>query len=174
MVTTSIARRMRAGSIMDRQVATIAAAIIMFGMASSATAFEDYSRAERDSLNIRHLQSELMVAALSCGLRPQYNATVKRFEAELVGRGHDLKQLFRRTFGSSSERELDRFVTALANQSSTNSLNRGAGYCSESAQLFTEILALPVANLAVFWDGRANIDRALLPAPIESAAAPGN
>ena len=174
MVTTKRARRMRAGRVMNRQVATIAAAIMISGVASTATAYEDYSRAEWDSLNIRHLQSELMVAALSCGLRPQYNAMVKRFEAELIDRGQDLKQLFRRTFGSASQRELDRFVTALANQSSTRSLSRGASYCAESAQLFDEILSLPATSLAVFWQGRADIDRELLPVPIESAAAPRN
>lgn len=159
---------------MSRQVATIAAAVMIFGVASSATAFEDFTHAERDSLNVRHLQSELMVAALSCDLRPQYNATVKRFEAELVGHGQDLKQLFKRTYGRGGERELNRFVTALANQSSASSLSRGASYCAESAQLFTQILDLPTSDLAVFWSSRAVIDRDLLPGPIESAAAPRN
>ncbi|MHA1564524.1 MAG: hypothetical protein ACTSX7_04350 [Alphaproteobacteria bacterium] len=159
---------------MRRQVAILATVIGMTAAAPAASAFEDFSGKDRDSLNIRHLQSQLMVAALSCNLRPQYNATIGRFEAELIRHGRDLRHLFKRTYGKSSERELNRFVTAMANHASVSSLNSGAAYCRDATLLFTEILALPVSSLAVFWDGRADIDRNLLPGPIESAAAPAN
>lgn len=159
---------------MRRQVAIFTAVIGMVAAAPIASAFDGFSSRDRNSVNIRHLQSQLMVAALSCDLRPQYNATIERFEAELIQHGQDLRRLFNRSYGKSGERELDRFVTALANNASVSSLNRGAGYCREAGFLFTEILALPVSSLAVYWDGRADINSSLLPGPIESAAAPHN
>ena len=161
---------------MRRQVAILATVIAMAAAAPAASAFEGFSGRDRDSLNVRHMQSQLMVAALSCNLimRPQYNATINRFEVELIRHGHDFKQLFKRSYGSIGDRELNRFVTALANNASVSSLNSGASYCRDAALLFTEILALPVSSLAGFWDGRTDIDRNLLPAPIESAEAPAN
>ncbi len=174
MATTIEARRKRAGGLMTRQVASIAAAVIIAGMATSAAAFEGFSSNEKAALNVRHLQSELMVAALSCDLRPQYNAAIDRFQDEWVSHGQELKQLFRRTYAGGGERELNRFVTALANEASAESLSRGGGYCRDARSLFTEILALPRRSLAVFWDGRADISQEHLPGRIESAAAPRN
>ena len=78
---------------MRRQVAILATVIAMAAAAPAASAFEGFSGRDRDSLNVRHMQSQLMVAALSCNLRPQYNATINRFEVELIRHGHDLKQL---------------------------------------------------------------------------------
>ncbi len=174
MTRANTARRTRAANRMRRQVAILTAVIGMVAAAPMASAFDGFSSRDRDSINIRHLQSQLMVAALSCNLRPQYNATMARFEVELIQHGQDLRHLFKRTYGKSSERELNRFVTAMANNASVSSLNSGAGFCRESGLLFAEILALPVSSLAVFWDGRADINRSLLPAPIESAAAAHN
>lgn len=117
---------------------------------------------------MRQLQSEMMVAALSCQMRNDYNTVVARFERELVGHGQALREYFRQAHGSRAQRELDRFITAQANQASSDMIAAGAGYCRQAGVMFEEVLALPVSSLGVYsvrrFDGQG------LP-QVESAAA---
>ncbi len=106
----------------------LGAALIAAGLfvASPAGAFEDATPAERSALNVRLLQSDMMVAALSCQLRDDYNAMVRRFGPELARHGSDLRGLFARTYGSGGEAELNKYVTRLANESSARRIEAGA------------------------------------------------
>ena len=65
---------------------------------------------DREALSMRLLQTELMVAALSCQRKSDYNAFIRRFEKELVVHGRNLKRIFKRTYGGKS-RQLESFVT---------------------------------------------------------------
>lgn len=96
---------------------------------------------EHSALEARILQIELMVAALTCGEHERYNAFVKKFRRELVERGHTLRHLFQRAYPGADERELNRFVTRLANQASERSLAGWRSYCSKAWWLFSEALA---------------------------------
>lgn len=111
-----------------------------------------------------------MVAALSCNLRGDYNATVARFESELVDHGQALRNYFNQAHGKRGQRELDRFITALANEASSNSLTAGGGYCGAAGVMFEEVLALPVSAIGSYSLNRFDPDGELLPR-IESAAA---
>ncbi len=111
-----------------------------------------------------------MVAALSCNMRGDYNATIARFEGELIGHGQALRHYFNQAHGKRGQRELDRFITALANQASSASLSAGGGYCGSAGAMFDEVLALPVSALGNYSIDRFDPDGDLLPR-IESAAA---
>lgn len=91
--------------------------------------------AEQPALNARVLQAHLMVAALSCNERARYNSFVKKFQGELVARGRAVTAMFDRAYGRNASTQINRFVTALANDASSRSLASGQ-FCSDAAFLF--------------------------------------
>jgi hypothetical protein len=70
---------------------------------------------------VRRLQSTLMVAALRCDARPHYNEFVTVHKSALQENGRTLKQEFQRRHGRAGQREMDKFVTVLANEASARS-----------------------------------------------------
>ena len=66
-----------------------------------------------------------MVAALSCGAREyrsKYNDFVVRFRPALRRNGRTLRAIFKRTYGAHGRRQLDTYVTRLANEASVRSM----------------------------------------------------
>lgn len=95
---------------------------------------------EIKALNIRAMQAELMVAALSCGLSNEYNGFMKLFKTDLTGNSRGIKSYFTRVHGSGAKREMNRFVTNLANVSSNRSLNVDLNeYCNNISQVFFDL-----------------------------------
>lgn len=93
------------------------------------------------ALNARVLQTELMVAALACGEQKRYNAFVTTFRRELAAQGGSLRRLFSRAYGSAGTREMNAFVTRLANDASIRSAAAGGRYCVGAAALMAEAMA---------------------------------
>ncbi|MGB8273988.1 MAG: hypothetical protein WCF16_01820 [Alphaproteobacteria bacterium] len=132
-----------------RAVAAAAAAVLaLMDVASAATcALAD----EKIALDTRTLQSELIVAALSCNEKARYGAFVKKFEQVLVANGDSLRQYFRRAYGAAGETHMNRLVTVLANGASARSMGQNNSvYCANEAALFTQVLALSPQELPVF------------------------
>lgn len=101
------------------------------------------SPSEKAALDVRVLQSELMVAALTCGENARYNAFVEKFHPQLVGFGQALKSYFARAFGTSGEYQMDHFVTRLANDATTRRTQFSMPqYCSNSVNLFNAVLGV--------------------------------
>jgi hypothetical protein len=109
----------------------------------------------------------MMVAALSCDLRGQYNDAVRRFQAELVLHGRNLRGYFDRRHGKQGQARLDRFVTKMANQASSRSIALGTGYCASAEQMMARVLALPPNSLAAF--SRGTVDLATMQVTTEVA-----
>lgn len=104
------------------------------------------SKYEKQSLEMRALQSELMVAALACGKKAEYNFYVSRFTPDLRWHGKQLRSFFNRTYGAASEKKLNQFVTQMANQASRLSLSRNnAQYCNHANRVFHRV------NAAMPW-----------------------
>jgi hypothetical protein len=99
-----------------------------------------------------------MVAALTCGERPSYNAFAKRFRSQLVAHGTNLRGYFRRSYGSAGETHLNHFVTELANAASQRSLSDPAAYCRDAARRFAAILALEPKQLLSYVAHQPHID----------------
>lgn len=109
-------------------------------VAAQANATSCALKPEEQSLHMRALQSELMVAALACGKKQDYNRYVSQFSPDLKWQGTQLKSYFSRNYGGASERQLNSFVTQMANQASRLSLAKDRDdYCSQAAQLFTKM-----------------------------------
>lgn len=125
----------------------IAAAGLAAVMATTTPASAaQVTAAERLALSARVLQTELMVAALTCDDHASYNAFVHKFQAQLVAHGRTLRALFHHHFGAAGTNRLTTFVTALANQAALRSAQAGAGYCVRAEKLFASTLAVPTGK----------------------------
>ncbi|MGH8658292.1 MAG: hypothetical protein ACREV4_07405 [Gammaproteobacteria bacterium] len=94
---------------------------------------------EHTALSARVLQTELMVAALSCGNRPLYNAFVRKFRDDLVKQGHSLRLFFARHYADKGEKDLNILITRLANEASQRSNANRAAFCSQASSLFRQL-----------------------------------
>ena len=110
---------------------------------------------ENSALQTRVLQSELMVAALSCNQRDNYNTFVRRFGGELTDLGANLKRYFSRAHGGKGGAPaMNSLVTNLANEASQRAMGYRGDYCNDSASLFTAVLAVPPRELSSFAASR--------------------
>jgi hypothetical protein len=109
---------------------------------------------ERLSLEVRALQTEMMVAALSCHAQQEYNAFVIRHRQELARHGHKLKSFFSRVYGSNGERETTRFVTGLANKSALAGVSDMDKFCTESLTTLRAVHEVPSHQLDDFARAR--------------------
>lgn len=122
----------------------------MLTSAVAVQAAECGNDAERAAYHVRSLQTELMVAALTCGARDDYNEFAIKFKKSLSTHGHNLKNQFKTTYGKSAERELNAYVTALANRLSQRSVAGREAYCARADRLFQALGSMKAASLADF------------------------
>lgn len=131
---------------------TLALGIVVFILTlavhppSVANAAACASNRDMAALNTRVLQTELMVAALTCGQSASYNSFATQFRQPLTVHGKNLRALFRRAYGGAANKRLNTFVTRLANDASQRSMTLRQGYCAFSARLFDEAIATPQVN----------------------------
>jgi hypothetical protein len=138
----------------------LTAAALLAAPLSDAVAAACYTQAEATAVQVRMLQSELMVGALACrdsnpelGMIGQYNEFVRRVSDRLVSHSKILQARFQKTFGAEGHRRLEAFVTALANDASKRSMT--AGYCQNAAGLFSQVSSLDRRELERFSAARA-------------------
>lgn len=113
---------------------------------------------ERAAVATRVFQTELMVAALRCDERGNYNAFVRKFENDLVDGGKTLRMMFSRTYGNSGSGELSSFVTRLANEASLRSLDAGDAYCAQAAELFGRVMIADRKDFSALVEARAGAE----------------
>jgi hypothetical protein len=95
---------------------------------------------ERTALNVKMLQSDLMVAALSCrevpgfDYRGAYNAFMQRNGQAISRHIATLQSYFRASYGGQWQNQFDQFVAAIANEASRQSMANVA-FCSDSARV---------------------------------------
>ncbi len=99
--------------------------------AQTACASDDEAR----GFTLRHLQSRLMVAALSCNQRDAYNTFVQHFMTELTIGGKALTAYFERTGGGA--------VTDIANGAGLSKASDSNGYCAAAWRVFWELEQAP-------------------------------
>ncbi|MBO6948990.1 MAG: hypothetical protein JJ855_13495 [Rhodospirillales bacterium] len=127
--------------------AAVAITALMAGSAVAATCNDGSDKA---AFHVRALQTDLMVAALTCEARPEYNSFVRKFRASLVDHGMALKVLFKHLHGGKAEKALNAYVTALANRASQRSISHRDQYCERTLRTFTALQGLKPAQLASF------------------------
>ena len=108
---------------------------------------------EGRAVRMRMFRADLAVAALSCGQQSQYNNLVTRHQDELVRQGRALRAIFQRVNPRNAERELNRFITHLANRASLKRLEQPR-YCQDMDRVFQEAQAQPRQGLMAFVQAR--------------------
>ncbi len=107
--------------------------------------------AEEQAFNIIGLKSSLMVGALSCSQRDQYDSFMTEFQPHILAEQHIMDSYFRRIGGHYGQAREDDYVTLLANSQSENGIAEGAAYCAADAAVFKQVLALQtVASLDAY------------------------
>ena len=99
---------------------------------------------ERQAFDMRVLQSQLMVAALSCGRDNDYNAFVRKYQRDLSGSYSTLQSHYRRS-GANGQRDMDQFITQVANAHSQDGIRQGSLFCANVTPLFALAMAQPNA-----------------------------
>jgi hypothetical protein len=126
--------------------AIVAAALLAAGPSyAKATAKPRVCATTKDlrALNVRVLQTELMVAALSCEEHARYNSFITNYRTLLLERSRELQSFFNRTYGSGGTKQLNQFITRIANDASRQSQERGDEYCSFASGLFEQVINSP-------------------------------
>lgn len=122
------------------RAAAVAAFVSVFLSAGVASATKCAQPKEQEALNTRVLQTELMVAALSCNNQPLYNAFVTKFQKQLVSNGHSLRSFYEREHGTNGPTQLNAMVTRVANEASQVSNDQHIGFCYQASLLFSQAL----------------------------------
>jgi len=118
----------------------LAGAVAAFMVAGNASACLNQSSTQ--ALDVVGLKSALMVSALTCGQRAQYNQFMNRFQPTVLHAQHQVDAFFRRQHGRFFHRYEDRYVTNVANVQSSAGISQGVNFCSQSMVLFGRVLGL--------------------------------
>ncbi len=106
---------------------------------------------DREAFHVRALQTDLMVAALTCDVRDDYNEFANTHKNVLVKHGRALKQTFHAIHGASAgERELNAYITALANRTSQRSISARTAYCDQADRTFDAVTQMASNDLVSF------------------------
>lgn len=140
--TRSLSTRAGSAGRRRRLRATVAGVMLAAVAAGSAQAATCSPSMDRLPFQFRALQSRLMVAALTCDVRTQYNDFVVRFQSALARNGRALDGTFRRIYGAAAERQLNRFITELANDDSIASIGDRARFCADAQATFVKLAAM--------------------------------
>jgi len=126
-----------------------AAAFVAVGLAASDAVAQSCANArEKAAFDLRALQTHLMVGALTCGMHDRYNAFVTRFQSDLAGAHRNLTGYFNRVHGRSAQRDLNEYITALANAQSQEGIRLGSHFCGRIGPLFDQVMGGGNAELA--------------------------
>jgi uncharacterized protein YccT (UPF0319 family) len=112
------------------------------------------SNSEVGALDMRALQSSLMVAALSCDQQDDYNRFMRLYQQDLTSGGDIITTYFKRQYGSGYKAALNNFITTMANKATTLSMNTHPdSYCRHTKQTFATLLSLKKEGVARFAAG---------------------
>jgi len=130
-------------------------AVAMLAAPSSGQARDGAPHPTVTAMQVRMLQTELMVAALSCEAKGQYNAFVRKFSGQLAENGRQLRTHFTKTYGPKAGRRLDSFVTRLANTASAISIRNSQTFCPNLRAILRKALNEPDLRLSALAAERA-------------------
>ena len=133
-----------------------ALALVAAGSQSSIAAARCVEPAEKSAFEIRALQSQLMLAALTCGQQDEYNTFVRRHQRDLSDAYQQIASYFGRIYGSAGQQQLDSYITNLANDHSQAGISRGSSYCSTAKLFVSQALALQSADEVVRFAAENN------------------
>ncbi len=136
-------------------VAAISLLVVGLVLPSSGQASDGAPHPAVTAMQVRMLQTELMVAALSCEAKGQYNAFVQKFSGQLAENGRQLRTHFNKVYGPKAGSRLDAFVTRLANTASAISIRNSQTFCPNVRAILRKALNEPDQRLTALAAERA-------------------
>jgi hypothetical protein len=116
---------------------------------------------EKTAFEVRMLQTELMVATLTCrgvnsrDFAGQYAIFVNRHREGLKSHSTVFQGHFKRAYGGAGQTQLDRYVTSLANDYSRASMTGTGAFCDQQGDLFDRAATVQPQELQRFASERA-------------------
>lgn len=116
---------------------------------------------EKTAFEVRMLQTELMVATLTCrgvsnrDYAGQYAIFVNRHREGLKSHSTVFQGHFKRAYGGGGQVQLDRYVTSLANDYSRSSMTGSGAFCDQQGPLFDRATTVQPQELPRFAAERA-------------------
>lgn len=150
---------------------TLLAALAGVAIAGPALANACIRPEERSAMEVRALQSYLMVTALNCQRGESYNQFIRRFGNELSGATRATNAYFQRAYGGQARTRFDANNTNMANEHSEDAIRAGSFFCRDADPLFQRALATPGPQLAQFSAER-NIPQSYSATACGAATAP--
>jgi len=148
---------------------------IMTGLLAASLASPAFAQCmqptEKPGFDIRALQSQLMVLALTCSQTDEYNRFVTQNRAVLTGAYNDVQRHFRRVAGNAWQRQIDAYITNTANGHSQTGISQGSLFCSNQAQLFPQALAVSTREQLAQLSQQQRITQVYEPAACATAPA---
>lgn len=138
--------------------AAIGAGLLALMANSAQSAYACAKATDAAALRTRMLQTELMVAALSCNQKEDYNTFVTHYRPQLKQNGTALKRYFDRSYGRRSAQELNTFTTRLANEASKRSLSDIGKFCTDAKAVFAALRTMPTVQFTAFVAERPTAD----------------
>jgi hypothetical protein len=132
-------RRVRANRF--KRAVAVAALGAFFINSAPARAWNCVRSDEVEAFTLRHLQSTLMVAALSCNQRDAYNSFVLQFQDQLATAGRKLAAYFDR--GGGGKLGLNKYVTEVANTAGLSRASDPQGFCEKTWEAFLKLQEEP-------------------------------
>ncbi|MCF3947742.1 hypothetical protein AiwAL_08240 [Acidiphilium sp. AL] len=108
----------------------------------SGNAFACMQPSTQKALDVVGLKSTLMVGALACNQRQDYDTFMTRFQPHILAEQHRVDAYFRRRHGRAFHKYEDSYITSLANVQSSAGIHEGSNFCGRSETLFGKVLAL--------------------------------
>ncbi len=138
-----------------RRFVSTAVAMGLLTLQPALAAQQCASQADQSAFEVQALRSELMVLATGCHDDNQYNAFIRRYQADLQANENLINAYFKQRYGRLAQTEHDRFVTELANAVSRRGSDLGGDFCPRNGLVFNEVLALDTpAQLSDFAAGK--------------------
>jgi hypothetical protein len=134
-------------SIFTRHVVAAGAVLMLLGAPGAFAASTCVTGKDEAALQTRLVQTDLMVAALTCKKNPQYNAFVTRHQKELMKTHQTLRGFFKKRGG---EEALNEFFTRLANDSSKRSIANVKAFCENATIMYEGALGAEVSSFTNF------------------------
>ena len=138
-MTTTIAKGF--GSVRRMAVKGVFAAALAVSVSGVAQACLSTSvPAHTLALSVRTLQSDLMVSALSCNDRENYNTFAVKYRGKLRDHGGVLTNYFGQVYGAKAKGELNSYVTDLANFAAVRHATDAKDFCGGADSAFEALL----------------------------------
>ncbi len=111
------------------------------------------------ALAAKAVQTRLMVAALSCGMRDPYNEFVLKFDPELVEHNSTLISWHRQHYGPGGDSVFHNLMTRIANEASADNVSAAREFCKLASETFKFYLTTASDSIAAMMPASATARR---------------